>query len=73
MCSLEYLIVGTQEFDQKQQNQVHLTAVKEFPSSCTENNLELQLPVRLPWVNKTDVKLGLLILNQIAYFIAESY
>lgn len=62
----------TQKFDQEQQSQVCLADVKEFPSSCTENNLESQLPVRLPSVNKTDIKLELLILNQIAYFIAES-
>jgi hypothetical protein len=72
MCSLGYLIVVTQEFDQKQQSQACLAAIKEFPCSCTENNLELQLPVRLSSVNKTDVKLELLILNEIAYFIAEN-
>lgn len=72
MCSLRYLIDVTQEFDQRQQSQACLAAVKESPCSCAENNLELQLPARLPSVNKTDVKLELIILKEIAYFATES-
>lgn len=72
MSSLRYLIVVMQEFDQRQQSQACLAAVKESHCSCAENNLELQLPARLPSVYKTDVKLELLILKEIACFVTES-
>lgn len=72
MCSLRYLRAVTQGFDQRQQSQACLVAVKEFPCTCAENNLKSQLTIRFPLVNKTEVKVELIILNEIAYFIPES-
>lgn len=72
MYSLRCLRAVTEGFDQRQQSQARLVAVKEFPCICAENNLESQLTIRFPLVNKTEVKVELIILNEIAYFIPES-
>lgn len=72
MCFLRYLRAVRQGFDQRQQSQARLVAVKEFPCTCAENNLKSQLTIRFPLVNKTEVKVELIILNEIAYFIPES-
>lgn len=72
LCSLRYLTAVTQGFDQRQQSQARLVAVKEFPCTCTENNLKSQLTIWFPLVNKTEVEVKLIISNEIAYFIPES-